>query len=112
MRVLKHCTTRWLSLERAARRLLALWPALHSYFDRESERGNERVRRIAELLRKVETKLFVQFVCFALKPLNRFNIAFQSSATKIGTMQADVRTLLRSFLANFVKPCRGAISCN
>ena len=27
-KVLKHCTTRWLSLERALTRLLALWPAL------------------------------------------------------------------------------------
>ena len=34
MRILKHCTTRWLSLQRATSRLLDLWPALESYFDR------------------------------------------------------------------------------
>ena len=104
VRVLKHCTTRWLSLERATARLITLWPALNAYFDREAETGNERVKKIAELLGKVETKLYAHFVSFALKPLNGFNTAFQSSAMKIGTMQADVRELLRSFLANFVKP--------
>ena len=34
-RVLKHCSTRWLSLERAINRLLQLWPALYAYFNRE-----------------------------------------------------------------------------
>eukprot|EP00117_Sycon_ciliatum_P019217 scpid92565/ scgid17493/ Zinc finger protein 862 len=77
MRVLKHCTTRWLSLERATTQLLALWPALHTYFDREAETGNERMKRIAELLGRAETKLYVNFVSFALKPLNAFNMAFQ-----------------------------------
>ena len=104
MRVLKHCTTRWLSLERAVKRLIDLWPVLHAYFDRESEgRSNERVRRVAALLASVETKLFVYFIAFALRPLNSFNTAFQTKATKIGMMQQSVVDLLRSFMANFVK---------
>ena len=52
----------------------------------------------------VETKLYCQFVSFVLKPLNCFNVAFQSSASKIGTLQQDVRNLLRSFLSNFIRP--------
>ena len=104
LRVLKHCTTRWLSLQRAIKRLIELWPALHAYFDRESESSrNERVRRVATLLASVETKLFVNFVAFVLRPLNSFNTAFQAKATKIGMMQQSVLDLLRSFLANFVK---------
>ena len=51
MKVLKHCITRWLSLERAVKRLIELWPALHAYLDCESEgssaRPNDRVRRVA-----------------------------------------------------------------
>ena len=43
--------------------------------------------------------LFCQFVSFALKPLNSFNTAFQTSASKLGTLQRDVRNLLRSFLS-------------
>ena len=51
----------------------------------------------------VETKLLCNFVSFALKPLNRFNVAFQTSASKIGTLQKGVRDL-RAFLYNFIKP--------
>ena len=61
MNVLKHCTTRWLSLERAVKRLLHLRPALHAYFDREAEVGNDRARKIAEKLASDETKLYVSF---------------------------------------------------
>ena len=102
MRVLKQCTTRWLSLEQAVKRLIDLWPVLHAYFDRESEgRSNERVRRVAALLASVQTKLFVYFIAFASRPLNSFNTAFQ---TKIGMMQQSVVDLLRSFMVNLVKP--------
>ena len=104
-RVLKHCSTRWLSLERALNRLLILWPALFGYFNREiDDSDQDRVRRVENSMSKVETKLFCQFVAFALKPLNKFNVAFQTSASKIGTLQHDVRNLLRRFLSNFIKP--------
>ena len=110
-----HCSTRWLSLERAIKRLLILWPALYAYFDRETLTGKsdkERVKRVAKALSSIETKLFCQFVSFALKPLNFFNTAFQTSASKLGTLQRDVRNLLRSFLSNFIQPqLLAATSC-
>ena len=100
VRVLKHCSTRWLSLERALSRSLFLWPALFAYFDREADRSTDkaRVKRVVLSLCKVETKLYCHFVAFALRPLNAFNVAFQTSASKIGTLQEDVRNLLRGFL--------------
>ena len=107
LRVLKHCSTRWLSLERALGRLLLQWPALFAYFDREADRSSTdkaRVKRVALSLRKVETKLYCYFVAFALRLLNSFNTAFQTSASKIGTLQEDVRYLLRGFLSNFIQP--------
>ena len=94
-RVLKHCSTRWLSLERAVNRLLQLWPALYAYFNRETDHSDkDRIKRIEKALGSVEAKLLCNFVSFALKPLNRFNVAFQTSASKIGTLQKDVRDLL------------------
>ena len=104
-RVLKHCSTRWLSLERAVKRLLQLWPALFAYFNREMDKSDkDRVKRVGEAMEKVETKLFCQFVAFALKPLNSFNAAFQTSASKIGTLHKDVCNLLRGFLSDFIQP--------
>ena len=93
-------------MERCLRRLIEQWPALNCYFDRtsESEPHNERVQRVAKQLKDPEVKLFSHFVVYALKPLNIFSTAFQTHASRIGTLQADVRKLLHSFLSNFVEP--------
>ena len=50
MRILKHCTTRWLSLERCIKRVIDHWPALFAYFDREVHAcsNNDRVQRISK----------------------------------------------------------------
>ena len=86
-------------------RLLQLWPALYAYFNREIDHSDkDRIKRIEKALGCVEAKLLCNFVSFALKPLNRFNVAFQTSASKIGTLQKDVRDLLRAFLSNFIRP--------
>ena len=106
LRVLKHSTTRWLSLERCLRRLLQQWPALHCYFDRikESEPDNERAQRVAKHLKDPEVKLYCNFVVYAFKPMNVFSTAFQTHASRIGTLQADVRKLFHSFISNFIDP--------
>ena len=106
LRVLKHCTTRWLSLECCLKRLLQQWPALHCYFDTEaeSEPDNECVQRVTKHLKDPEVKLYCNFVVYALKPLNIFSTAFQTHASRIGTLQADVRQLLHSFVSNFIDP--------
>lgn len=103
LHVLKHCSTWWLSLERAVKRLLLLWPALYAYFYRETviaKSDKERVKRVTKALRSIETRFFCQFLSFALKPLNSFNVALQTSASKLGTLQQDVCNLLWSFLSN------------
>ena len=105
LRVLKHSTTRWLSLLRCLRRLLGQWPALHSYFDRRAEEQNDdRVQRVASHLSSLQTKLICRFVLYALQALNKFTTIFQTHASRIGTMQDDMLSLLRGYLANFIKP--------
>ena len=103
LNIVKHCPTRWLSLERAVKRLLLLWPALRAYFDRERT-TNARASRVADSLMSPETKVWFHFVAFALKPLNAFNTTLQTSSSKIGTMQRDMCQLLRTFLSNFIRP--------
>ena len=43
-------------------------------------------------------------IAYALKPQNAFNMALQTSASKIGTLQHDISQLLRSYLGNSVRP--------
>ena len=91
LKFLKHCTTRWLSLERCIRRLIDKWPALYAYFDREvnDSDDSERVCRVDKQLKDTLTKLLCHFVSFA---------------SRIGLLQSDIRVLLQEFISNFVKP--------
>ena len=106
LRVLKHSTTRWLSLLRCLKRLLQQWPALHSYFDRQADKesGDDRVQRVNKSLKSLEVQLFCKFVLFALQPINKFTVVFQTHASRIGSIQHDTLSLLRSYLANFLLP--------
>ena len=105
LKVLKHCSTRWLSLERCVKRLIYQWQPILTYFDRESGyTSNERVQRVFRHLSSIETKLFCHFVLYALKPLNNFSLSFQTNANKIAFIQSDVRKLLKVYLSNFIHP--------
>ena len=81
------------------------WSALFCYFDKASEsEKDDHARRVAKQLKDPKVKLFCHFAVYALKPKNIFNTAFQTDVNRIGTLQADVRKILQSFLANFVDP--------
>ena len=80
MKLLKHCSTRWLSLERCVRRLLQQWAALKSYFMSHDEvEKTGRVQRCATLLQDPEMELVFRFIEFIMGPLNEFNTTFQVS---------------------------------
>ena len=86
--------------------MLDQWPALYCYFDRQSEQepANYRVQRIARQLTDPEVKLICHFISFAMKPFNTFSTAFQTNASRIGTLQSDVYKLLQTFMSNFIDP--------
>ena len=78
MKILRHASTRWLSLERCVKRTLQQWPALASYFESHEEVEKPgRVKRISELLSNPVAKLLYMFLEFILTPLNEFNTTFQ-----------------------------------
>lgn len=79
LKIQKHCTTRWLSLEKCVKRTLQQWPALQSYFasHKHVERAGGRVKKIADLLGNPEVRLYILFLDFILTPLNEFNTLFQ-----------------------------------
>ena len=58
LKLLRHCSTRWLSLERCVRKLLQQWAALKSYFNSHEEcEKSGRVQRCATLLQDPEMEL-------------------------------------------------------
>lgn len=61
-KILKHCKTRWLSLEWAIKRVLQQWPALYAYFDREAETDRSaHVQRLDRHFKSPLTKLVLLF---------------------------------------------------
>ena len=106
VRVLKHSTTRWLSIRRCLKRCLEQWDALYAFFDhqQDQEPRNERLKRLIKHMESPLSKLVCKFVLFALEPLNKFSVLFQTNASRVGTMQADFLSLFRSYLSNSLEP--------
>ena len=102
LKVLKHCKTRWLSLEKAVHQVIQRWPALYAYFDSVSENDHlARVRRLDQNFKSHLTKL-VMFLEFALDSMCKFNVVFQSSMPMLPALKPEVHRLLRILLGRFV----------
>ena len=103
LKIIKHCKTRWLSLEKAVQRVLQQWTALHAYFDREAEVDTSaRVMRLDQHFKSAMTKLVMLFLNYALESLCKFNSAFQSSLPMLPSLKAEVKRMLRIFLGRFI----------
>ena len=77
-KILKHSSTRWLSLEKCVNRLLEHWPALLSYFNSHDDVEKPgRVKRCAAYLRDHEVRLYYHFLSVILQPLNNFDTMYQ-----------------------------------
>ncbi|XP_069124894.1 uncharacterized protein [Argopecten irradians] len=95
-KILKHCSTRWLSLEKCVKRPLDHWPALQSYFNSHDDVERPgRIKRIAGHLSSPEMMMYYLFLSFILEPLNEFNTTFQADESKIGYMAEEIKRLLK-----------------
>ncbi|XP_063436782.1 uncharacterized protein LOC134718215 [Mytilus trossulus] len=103
-KIIKHSSTRWLSLEKCVGRLLHHWSALTSYFNSHDEVEKPgRIKRCANYLSDHEMHLYYHFLSFILEPLNHFNTMFQADESRIGFLSQEMTVLLRTFLGKFVK---------
>ena len=103
LKILKHASTRWLSLEKCVNRLLQQWSALLSYFESYDDRERPgRMKWCSDYLAIVEMKSYFMFLSFILEPLNAFNTIFQTDATQIAILIPEMNRLLRLFMAKFV----------
>ena len=71
---------RWLSLQKTVTRTLHHWQALWSYINsHELVETEGKVKRLAELFKRSDVKMYFFFLEFILGPLNEFNTTFQVS---------------------------------
>lgn len=65
-KIVKHCTTRWLSLLREIAKTLKLFDALKSYFSSHKNFEDKgRVQRVKKLPENPKTRLFLLFLKFS-----------------------------------------------
>ncbi|XP_060771465.1 uncharacterized protein LOC132882206 isoform X3 [Neoarius graeffei] len=102
--VLKHVSTRWLSMERCVGRTLSQWPALQAYFNSsDGEEKSGRVKRCADACASEEMKLMYYFLQYALTKLNKFNIFFQPDDCHVLELEKETEGPLKAYLLNFMK---------
>ena len=67
LKILKHCPTRRLSLEKVIKRLLQLWDALYAYFDKEVENNQAaRVLKLDHHLKSLRHSCILSFLVMLL----------------------------------------------
>ena len=104
LKIIKHCTTRWLSLERCIQRVLRQWHALYAYFDKISETDHSaRVLRLDQHFKSPLSKLVLLFLEFALDCMCKFNAIFQLSLPMLPFLNTEVTRLLKILLSRFLK---------
>ena len=84
LKLLRYCTTRWLSLHTCIQRMLNQWPALQAYFNSYEDETSVKVRDLADYLNDPEIKFDFLFLSAALKPLVTFNTGFQVGRMNVG----------------------------
>jgi len=100
-KVVKHVSTRWLSLETAVERVLKLYSGLRSYFASESC-SQARFLRLQALFADPLTEVYLMFFQSVLPVFNHFNLFLQREAPCIHLIQGHCQSLLK-VLGRFVK---------
>ena len=100
--MVKHVSTRWLSLELAVQRGLKQFPALTSNFKSENEQ-QARFLRLHKSFNDpmTEVYLFLQSILPSFTHCNQF---LQREELFIYVLQPQVERMLRNILAKYVKP--------
>ena len=101
--ILKHCTTRWLSLLRCVGRYIKQLEGLKSYF-RSSDEETNKVKSILERLENPLLKPLLFFLQFIMSSMNRFNRVFQKSTENTTCeLYTEMCRLTKLYAANLLK---------
>ena len=95
--ILKHCTTRWLSLLRCVNRYLAQLEGLLSCDEAETS----KVESILDKFQHPLTKPILLFLYFILPTMDRFNCLFQKSNEN--TSYSEMSRLVHLYASNLLK---------
>lgn len=110
--MLRHVSSRWLSLKKVLIRILDQWKNLQKYFleDLPKEktfgskiRDTERYIDIVRALKAEKTRLYTAFAIYVSEIMEGFLLRFQSKAPMVHLMYEGIGRLLYDIMSNFIK---------
>ncbi|XP_067951053.1 uncharacterized protein [Watersipora subatra] len=103
-RLLKHCSTRWLSLRRCVERVLKQYSALRSYFGAhcEIDRSRSKVHNIYSRLMNPLLLPWLHFVNTFLEPFYAFNMKFQGEELLIVNLYSSIERLIKQCMSSLI----------
>lgn len=108
-KILKHVSTRWLSIRRCLDRLIENWQALKAFFRQETgstsnSSAQSRQDRLKKFFQSPTNLLYCQFLSSALEPFDTLNQQLQNEAPQIHILQRSLHEFMRKLLICLVKP--------
>jgi hypothetical protein len=108
-KILKHVSTRWLSITKCLQRILDNWDALYDFFKKEEEKAKgfaqtEKAKKMRVLYQSPTNQLYCLFLVETLKAFDVVNTELQSDEPKVHVMQTRLLRLLRTLSDSFLKP--------
>lgn len=101
--IVKHVSTRWLSLEKSVARTLTQYASLKSYFLSEQE-STARFKRLKNAFTDPMTEVYLMFFQSALQIFLQLNLFLQREEPLIGTMDQAMKRFLRLLACKFIAP--------
>ena len=109
--IVKHVTSRWLSLEHAVERILKQYESLKSYVRSEDE-SQPRFKRLHYLFEDSMTEVHLLFFQSILPCFTHANQFLQREEPLIHVLQPQLLNLFKKVLGKFLKPAVLSIHCN
>uniref|UniRef100_H2ZRI2 HAT C-terminal dimerisation domain-containing protein n=1 Tax=Latimeria chalumnae TaxID=7897 RepID=H2ZRI2_LATCH len=104
-KVLKHVSTRWLSMSRTLERVLEIWDGLCCYFlTHYDDDTDARERRLVNIFKEPIYNLYVLFSHAIIPRFDTFNILLQREDPMIHRLQPAMMKLYQELLGCLMKP--------
>lgn len=103
VKILHPAATRWLSLEAVVKRILTQYNALTLYFTDQSTDNNLHAISILQKLQVPETKLYLEFLSYALPFFVQLNILMQSEKPKIHILYKEVTNIVKTIMECYIQ---------
>lgn len=102
-KILKHVSTRWLSLEKVVTRTLLQYQSLKTYFLSENDSA-ARFKRLHTAFSNPMTEVYLLFYQSALQIFINLNLFLQREEPLIGAINSSLKRFLKLLACKFISP--------